>query len=77
MDVETAPKKKHQKGDSPCKKTDFNAAASAAECEIICREMLKCTHVTAKPATQNTTSVKPKKERDLLEGCTEYIIFWN
>ena len=79
MDVDTAPKKRHQEGDSPCKKTDFNAttAAAAAECETICREMLKCTHVAAKPATQNTAHVKPKKERELLKGCTEYIIFWN
>jgi hypothetical protein len=75
MDVDTEPKKRHQEGDSPCKKTDSNAAA--AECETICREMLKCTHVVAKPAAQNTAPVKPKKERDLLEGYTEYIIFWN
>jgi len=79
MDVETALKKKHQENDSPCKKTDSNAAASAAvsECETICREMLKCTHVAAKSATQNTAPAKPKKDRDLLEGFTEYIIFWN
>ena len=79
MDADTAPKKRHQEGDSPCKKTDSNAAASAAvsECEAICKEMLKCAHVAAKPATQNTAHTKPKKERELLEGYTEYIIFWN
>lgn len=72
MDTDTAPKKRHQEGDSPCKKKDV-----AAECETICREMLKCTHIDAKPAAQNTAPVKPKKERELLEGYTEYIIFWN
>ena len=79
MDADMAPKKRHQEGDSPCKKTGIAvaAAAAAAECETICREMLKCTHVAVKPATQNTAPVKPKKERELLEGCTEYIIFWN
>ena len=79
MDTDTAPKKRHQEGDSPCKKTSSNAAASAvvSECETICREMLKCTHVDAKPATQNMAPAKPKKERELLEGYTEYIIFWN
>ena len=72
MDADMAPKKRHQEGDSLCKKTGV-----VAECETICREMLKCTHVAAKPATQNTALAKPKKERELLEGCTEYIIFWN
>ena len=76
MDVDTAPKKRHQEGVSPCKKTE-SIATTAAECETICREMLKCTHVAAKPATQNTAPAKPKKERELLKGCTEYIIFWN
>ena len=76
MDMDAAPKKRHQKGDSPCKKTNSNYAA-ATECETICREMLKCTHVSAKPVAQNTAPVKLKKERDLLEGYAEYIIFWN
>lgn len=79
MDVDTAPKKRHQEGDSPSKKTDSNAAASPAmsECEAICREMLNCAHVAAKSATQNTAPAKPKKERELLKGFAEYIIFWN
>jgi hypothetical protein len=79
MDADTAPKKRHQECDLPCKKTDSNAAAAtaAAECETICREMLKCTHIAAKPAAQNTAPAKPKKERELLEGYTEYMIFWN
>ena len=39
-------------------------------CEATCRDILKCIH---KPVT----TPKVKKERELLEGMTEYFIFWN
>ena len=40
------------------------------ECETTCRDILKWIHEPIAP-------VKVKKERELLEGVTEYFIFWN
>ena len=40
------------------------------ECESLCKDILKCIH-------QPVAKPKVKKERELLEGMTEYFIFWN
>ena len=40
------------------------------ECEATCREILKCIH-------EPVAATKVKKERQVLEGVTEYFIFWN
>ena len=40
------------------------------ECEAICKDILKCIH-------QPIAAPKVKKERELLEGMTEYFICWN
>lgn len=72
MDHVASPKKEHKGVESSCKKTEV--ATATAECETICREMLKC---IKEPATQPKVDVPPKKERELLEGVTEYFIFWN
>ena len=64
MEHDKSPKKEHQCSEPPCKKND----AIIAQCETICRELLKCTE---------KKDVKPKKEREPLEGVTEYLIFWN
>lgn len=69
MDNSPAQTKEHKSPEMPGKKTD-----AVVECETICREILKCIH---EPVTQNKVDVKPKKERELLEGVTEYLIFWN
>jgi hypothetical protein len=36
----------------------------------LCKDMLKCIHKPVAPT-------KVKKERELLDGMTEYFIFWN
>jgi hypothetical protein len=56
---------------SPCNKTQAILECQAIiECEATCREILKCIH-------EPVTKPKVKKERELLEGMTEYCIFWN
>jgi hypothetical protein len=47
-----------------------NKTQPVLECEALCKDILKCIH---KPVT----TPKVKKERELLEGMTEYFIFWN
>ena len=64
MDKRESHKKENQ---SICNKTQKKAIL---ECEATCREILKCIH-------QPVTPTKVKKERELLEGVTEYFIFWN
>jgi hypothetical protein len=56
----------HKKENQVCNKTQ-----AILECEALCKDILKCIHkpVAAPP--------KVKKERELLEGVTEYFIFWN
>jgi hypothetical protein len=63
MDKNESHKKENQR---VCNKTQ-----AAIECEALCKDILKCIHkpVAAQP--------KIKKERELLEGVTEYFIFWN
>lgn len=48
-----------------------NKTQAILECEALCKDILKCIH---KPVA---THPKVKKERELLEGVTEYFIFWN
>jgi len=58
-------KESHKKENQVCNKTQ-----AVLECEALCKDILKCIHEpVAKP--------KVKKERELLEGMTEYCIFWN
>jgi len=64
MDKNDAHKKENQ---SVCNKTQ---AQAIIECEAICKDILKCIH-------QPVIAPKVKKERELLEGVTEYFIFWN
>jgi hypothetical protein len=68
MDKGESHKKENQ---SICNKTQAVIECKAIlECEALCKEILKCIHEpVAKP--------KVKKERELLEGVTEYFIFWN
>jgi hypothetical protein len=62
MDKNESHKKENQ---GICNKTQ-----AVLECEALCKDILKCIHEpVAKP--------KVKKERELLEGMTEYCIFWN
>ena len=62
MDKNESHKKENQ---GICNKTQ-----AVLECEALCKDILKCIHEPiAKP--------KVKKERELLEGMTEYCIFWN
>jgi hypothetical protein len=62
MDKNESQKKEHQ---SLCNKTQ-----AVIDCEALCKEILTCIHQPVAP-------VKVKKERELLEGVTEYFIFWN
>lgn len=62
MDKGESHKKEHQ---DVCNKTQ-----AILECESLCKDILKCIH---KPVA----APKVKKERELLEGMTEYFIFWN
>ena len=64
MDKSESHKKENQ---SICNKTQSQAML---ECEALCKDILKCIH---KPVA----TPKVKKERELLEGVTEYFIFWN
>ena len=70
MDKSDAHKKENQ---AVCNKTQTQAILECKAilgCEATCRDILKCIHEpVAKP--------KVKKERELLEGMTEYFIFWN
>ena len=47
-----------------------NKTQAIIECEALCKDMLKCIHKPVAPT-------KVKKERELLDGMTEYFIFWN
>ena len=62
MDKNESHKKENQ---GVCNKTQ-----AAIECEALCKDILKCIHKPIAPT-------KIKKERELLEGVTEYFIFWN
>lgn len=62
MEKSESHKKEHQSA--------YNKTQSVIECESLCKEILKCVHKPVAP-------VKVKKERELLEGVTEYFIFWN
>ena len=64
MDKNESLKKENQ---SVCNKTQ---AQVIIECEALCKDILKCLHQPVAPT-------KVKKERELLEGVTEYFIFWN
>ena len=64
MDKNESQKKENQ---GLCNKTQTQAVI---ECEAICKDILKCIH-------QPVAAPKVKKERELLEGMTEYFIFWN
>ena len=64
MDKSESHKKENQ---SVCNKTQTQAIL---ECEALCKEILTCIH---KPVAVQ----KVKKERELLDGVTEYFIFWN
>jgi hypothetical protein len=64
MDKSESRKKEHQ---VVCNKTQTQAII---ECEALCKDILKCIHEPIAPT-------KNKKERELLEGVTEYFIFWN
>jgi len=55
----------HKKENQVCNKTQ-----AVIECEALCKDILKCIH-------QPDAVPKVKKERELLEGMTEYFIFWN
>jgi len=62
MDKNESQKKENQ---VVCNKTQ-----AVIECEALCKDILKCIHKPVAP-------VKVKKERELLDGVTEYFIFWN
>ena len=69
MDKNESQKKENQ----VCNKTQTQAileCKAILECEATCRDILKCIH-------QPVAAPKVKKERELLEGVTEYFIFWN
>jgi len=63
MDKSESHKKENQ---SVCNKTQ-----TILDCESLCKDILKCIHQPI------AVPVKVKKERELLEGVTEYFIFWN
>ena len=67
MDISKSHKKENR---DVCNKTQTQTQA-VIECEALCKDILKCIH---KP---NAAPTKIKKERELLEGVTEYFIFWN
>ena len=62
MDKNESHKKENQ---SVCNKTQ-----AVIDCETLCKDILKCIH-------HPVATPKVKKERELLEGMTEYFIFWN
>ena len=70
MDKSEPHKKEHQ---NVCNKTQSQAileCKALLDCEATCRDILKCIH-------EPVVAPKVKKERELLEGMTEYFIFWN
>jgi len=76
MDKNESLKKEHRSAetDKPCNKTQAILDCEAIlECKATCRDILKCIHEPAAAAA----APKVKKERELLEGVTEYFIFWN
>ena len=64
MDISKSHKKENQ---GVCNKTQTQAVI---ECEALCKDILKC-------IDKQVVVPKVKKERELLEGVTEYFIFWN
>ena len=70
MDKKESQKKENQ---VVCNKTQTQAMLECKAilgCEATCRDILKCIH-------EPVTAPKVKKERELLQGVTEYFIFWN
>ena len=68
MDKSESHKKEHH---GVCNKTQAILDCKAIlECEALCKDILKCIH-------EPVAAPKVKKERPLLEGVTEYFIFWN
>jgi hypothetical protein len=71
MDKGKSHKKEHQFAETDCNKTQAILDCKAIlECEALCKDILKCIH-------EPVAAPKVKKERPLLEGVTEYFIFWN
>ena len=64
MDISKSHKKENQ---GVCNKTQTQAVI---ECEALCKDILKC-------IDKQVVVPKVKKERELLEGVTQYFIFWN
>ena len=70
MDKNESQKKENQ---AVCNKTQAQAMLECKAilgCEVTCRDILKCIH-------EPVAVPKIKKERELLDGMTEYFIFWN
>ena len=63
-------KSESQKKENKCIEILCNKTQSIIECEAMCREIIKCIN-------EPVAVPKVKKERELLEGMTEYFIFWN
>jgi hypothetical protein len=63
-------KNESQKRENKCIEILCNKTQAIIECETMCREILKCMN-------EPVAVPKVKKERELLEGKTEYFIFWN
>ena len=58
------------KKENHCRELLCNKPQSIIECEAICKEIVNCMN-------EPVVVPKVKKERELLEGVTEYLIFWN
>ena len=63
-------KTESHKKENYCREILCNKTQSSVECESMCREIVKCIN-------EPVAAPKVKKERELLEGVTEYFIFWN
>jgi hypothetical protein len=67
-------KSNENKKETPCTETPCNKTQETINCESMCREILKCIH---QPVVETKVAApKVKKEREVLEGVTEYFIFW-
>ena len=64
------------KKDTPSAETHCNKTQATIDCESVCREILKCIHQPVVETKVVASAPKVKKERELLEGATEYFIFW-
>ena len=74
MDKSESRKKEHWCAETASHRNKTQAileCKAIIECEATCRDILKCIHEPV------AAPVKVKKERELLEGVTEYFIFWN